>query len=93
MRDAGQGLVEGGCVAVVSERNTHSSRQKPPGQSEGLLVLQQPVPETLIVDLVTLSATEDGQRMDAVCFIINSTKCCDHSSDCGFQLESGFAAV
>lgn len=37
--DAGQGLVEGGRVAVVGERDTHSSGQKPSGQSEGLLVL------------------------------------------------------
>lgn len=29
--DASQGLVEGGCVAVVCERDTHSSRQKPSG--------------------------------------------------------------
>lgn len=38
--DAGQGLVEGGRVAVISECDTHSSRKKPPGQSEGLLVLK-----------------------------------------------------
>lgn len=52
--DAGQGLVEGGCVTVVCQRDTHSSRQKPSRQSEGLLVLQEPVSEALIVNLVTL---------------------------------------
>ena len=53
--DASQGLVEGGCVAVISECDTHSSREKPSGQSEGLLILQQPAPEALIVHLVTLT--------------------------------------
>lgn len=37
--DASQGLVEGGRVTVISESDTHSSREKPSGQSEGLLVL------------------------------------------------------
>lgn len=37
--DASQGLVEGGRVAVIGERDTHASRQEPSGQSEGLLVL------------------------------------------------------
>lgn len=52
--DASQGLVEGGRVAVIGERDTHSSRQKPSGQREGLLVLEEPGPEALIVHLVTL---------------------------------------
>ena len=52
--DASQGLVKGGCVAVIGQRDAHSSRQQPSGQSEGLLVLQEPVPEALIVHLVNL---------------------------------------
>lgn len=54
MSNTGQGLVEGGRVTVVSERHTHSSGQKPSGQREGLLVLEEPGPEALIVHLVTL---------------------------------------
>lgn len=52
--DASQGLVEGGRVAVICQGDTHSNRQKPSGQSEGLFVLQEPVPEALIVHLVPL---------------------------------------
>lgn len=49
-----QGLVEGGRVTVIGERHTHPSGQKPSGQREGLLVLEEPRPEALIVHLVTL---------------------------------------
>lgn len=58
MCDAGEGLVEGGRVAVVCQRDTHSSREKPARQSEGLLVLQEPDPEALIVHFVTLQKKE-----------------------------------
>lgn len=54
MCDTSQGLVEGGRVAVVCQSDTHSCREQPSGQREGLLVLQQPVLEALIVHLVTL---------------------------------------
>lgn len=57
--DTSQRLVEGGCVAVICQRDTNSSRKKPSGQSEGLLVLQQPAPEALIVHLVTLLTQTD----------------------------------
>lgn len=56
--DAGQGLVEGGCVAVVGERDTHSSRQKPPGQCEGAFVQEEPGPEALIAHLIALQQQE-----------------------------------
>ena len=54
MRDAGQGLVEGGRVAVICERNADAPGEQPPGQGEGLLVLQEPGPEAVIVDLLPL---------------------------------------
>lgn len=54
MCDASQGLVEGGCVAVVSERDTHSSGQKPPGEREGVLVQEEPGPEALVAHLIAL---------------------------------------
>lgn len=56
--DASQGLVEGGCVAVVGERDAHSSRQKPPGQCEGVLVQEEPGPEALVAHLITLQQQE-----------------------------------
>jgi len=52
--DASQGLIKGGRVAVIGEGNAHTSGQQPPGEGEGLLVLQEPAPEALIVDLLTL---------------------------------------
>lgn len=52
--DAGQGLVEGGRVAVVGERDAHASRQEPPGQREGLLVQEEPGPEALVAHLLAL---------------------------------------
>lgn len=54
MCDASQGLVEGGCVAVVSERDTHSSSQKPPGERESVLVQEEPGPEALVAHLLAL---------------------------------------
>lgn len=57
MCDTSQGLVEGGRVAVISERDTHSSGKKPSGQSEGFFVLQEPDFEALIVHLVALAST------------------------------------
>lgn len=58
MCDAGQSLIEGGCVAVVSERDPHSSRQKPPGQREGLLVQEEPGSEALVAHLIALQQPE-----------------------------------
>lgn len=52
--DTSQSLVERWRVAVIRECDTNSSRQKPPGQSEGLFILQQPVPEALVVHFVAL---------------------------------------
>lgn len=63
MCDASQGLVEGGCVAVVGERDAHSSRQKPPGQREGVLVEEEPGPEALVAHLIALQQQE--QRLNA----------------------------
>lgn len=54
VRYSGQRLVEGGRVAVVGQRDAHAPGQQPSGQGEGLLVLEQPRPEALIVDLVAL---------------------------------------
>lgn len=54
MCDAGQGLVEGGRVAVVGERDAHAPRQEPPGQREGLLVQEEPGPEALVAHLLAL---------------------------------------
>lgn len=56
--DAGQGLVEGGRVAVVGERDAHASRQEPPGQREGLLVQEEPGPEALVAHLLALQRQE-----------------------------------
>lgn len=67
MCDAGQSLVEGGRVAVVRERDTHSCRQEPSGQSERLLVLQEPASEALIVHLVTLATTQNDTARMLVC--------------------------
>lgn len=58
MCDASQGLVEGGCVAVVGECDAHSPRQKPPGQCEGVLVEEEPGPEALIAHLIALQQQE-----------------------------------
>lgn len=58
VRDAGQGLVEGGCVAVVGERDARSSGQKPPGQREGLLVQEEPGSEALVAHLLALQQQE-----------------------------------
>lgn len=63
MCDASQGLVEGGRVAVVGERDAHSSRQKPPGQCEGVLVKEEPGPEALVAHLIALQQQE--QRVTA----------------------------
>lgn len=61
--DSSQRLVEGGRVAVVGERDTHASGQEPSGQREGLLVLEQPRPEALVVDFVALPGrTGDAHR-------------------------------
>lgn len=68
--DSSEGLVEGGCVAVVSECNTHSSGQEPSGQSEGLFVLQQPALEALVVHFITLKENQkqlDCQRYQSLC--------------------------
>ena len=54
MRDASQGLIEGGRVAVICESNANSPGEQPPGECEGLLVLQEPEPEAVIVDLLPL---------------------------------------
>lgn len=56
--DAGQGLVEGGRVAVVGERDAHASGQKPPGQREGLLVQEEPGSEALVAHLLALQQQE-----------------------------------
>lgn len=56
--DAGQGLVEGGRVAVVGERDAHASRQEPPGQREGLLVQEEPGSEALVAHLLALQQQE-----------------------------------
>lgn len=61
MCDASQGLVEGGCVAVVGERDAHSSRQEPPGQREGLLVEEEPGPEALVAHLIALQQQQQHQ--------------------------------
>lgn len=63
MCDASQGLVEGGCVAVVGERDTHSYRQEPPGEREGVLVEEEPGPEALVAHLIALQQQE--QRLNA----------------------------
>lgn len=61
--DSSQRLVEGGRVAVVGERDTHASGQEPSGQREGLLVLEQPRPEALVVHFVALPGrTRDAHR-------------------------------
>lgn len=62
VRDASQGLVEGGCVAVVGERDAHSSRQKPPGQREGLFVEEEPGPEALVAHLIALQQQQQQQH-------------------------------
>ena len=70
MCDTCEGLVEGGRVTVVGQGDAHASRQQPSGEGEGLLVLQEPVPEALIVHLLSLeknkhtstSVSEGGQR-------------------------------
>lgn len=63
VRDSGQRLVEGGRVAVVGQRDAHAPGQQPSGQGEGLLVLEQPRPEALVVDLVALQ--QGGHTRDA----------------------------
>lgn len=66
MCDASQGLVEGGCVAVVGERDAHSSRQKPPGEREGVLVQEEPGPEALVAHLVALQQQQQVRRIKSL---------------------------
>lgn len=63
MCDTGQGLVEGGCVAVIGEGDTHASREKPPGESEGFFILQEPAFKALVVHLVALASTHRCTNM------------------------------
>lgn len=66
MCDASQGLVERGRVAVIGERDTHSSRQQPSGEREGLFVLEEPGPEAFIVYLVPLQNTHTESKAEDV---------------------------
>lgn len=67
MCDTSQGLVEGGRVTVISERDTYSSGQKPSGQSKSLFILQEPGLEALIVHLVALATTQKWTTRLLVC--------------------------
>lgn len=72
MCDSSQRLVEGGRVAVVGERDTHASRQEPSGQREGLLVLEEPRPEALVVDFVALQGCT-GHKSSVISSSVLST--------------------
>lgn len=52
--DSSKRLIESGGVAVIREGHVHSSREQPAGKREGFFVVQQPVPEFVVVYLFAL---------------------------------------
>lgn len=49
-----QGLVEGGCVTVIGQGDTHAAWQQPAGECESLFIQQQPALKLLIIHLFSL---------------------------------------
>lgn len=52
--DTCQGLIEGGCVAVVGQRDTHATWQQPAGECESIFILQEPALKLLIIHFLSL---------------------------------------
>lgn len=65
--DSSQCLVEGGGVAVVSQGDTHSSREQPAGEGERLFVLKKPVFKLFIIHLFTLPEKHRKAALVSVC--------------------------
>lgn len=67
MCDAGQGLIEGGRVAVVRQRDTDAAGQQPAGEGERVFVLQQPILKLLIIDSLPLCRHMGTRETSAFC--------------------------